>query len=70
MAGMVTTGTTGTSAYDNRTVSMEVTCLCRQDVMKRSKYTVKVPFNRMSKTMQLTNRLGGKFSYIKLLPGS
>lgn len=44
MSGMVTTGeTTNTSSYGTRTLELKVTGICRQDVMRTSNYTVKVP---------------------------
>jgi len=46
MAGMTTTGLPKFSDYSVRNVVIEVTGLCRQDVMKTSNYEMKVPFNR------------------------
>ena len=60
MAGMVTNGTIGVSGYDSRCVTLTVSGVCRQDVMKTSNYTVKVPHNRMPQAMQNIHRLGGK----------
>lgn len=60
MAGMTTIGTLGTSSYGTRTVEIEVTGVCQQDVAKTSTYTVKVPYSRMSQAMQSINRMGGK----------
>lgn len=68
MSGMTTTGATSTSNYNSRTIEIEVTGVCRQDVMKTSNYTVKVPYNRMSQTMQSISRMGGKVSKVTLLP--
>ena len=60
MAGMVTNGTIGVSGYDNRSVTLTVSGVCRQDVIKTSNYTVKVPHRRMPQAMQNIHRLGGK----------
>jgi phycocyanin-associated, rod len=68
MSGMITTGTTNVSDYSSRTVAIEVTGICRQDVMKTSNYTVKVPYSRMSQTMQSIYRMGGKVANVTLLP--
>jgi phycocyanin-associated, rod len=68
MSGMITTGTTSVSDYSSRTVAIEVTGICRQDVMKTSNYTVKVPYSRMSQTMQSIYRMGGKVANVTLLP--
>ncbi|MDJ0617467.1 MAG: phycobilisome linker polypeptide [Calothrix sp. MO_192.B10] len=66
MAGMTTTGLPKLSDYSDRNVVIEVTGLCRQDVMKTSNYQVKVPFSRMSQTMQTIHRMGGKVSSVSV----
>lgn len=66
MSGMITTGNTNVSTYGGRTVAIRVTGVCRQDVMRTSNYTVKVPYSRMSQTIQNINRLGGKVAGISL----
>jgi phycocyanin-associated, rod len=66
MSGMITTGDTNISTYGSRTIAIEVTGICRQDVMRTSNYTVKVPYSRMSQTIQNINRLGGKVAGISL----
>lgn len=66
MSGMITTGNTNVSTYGNRTIAIKVTGVCRQDVMRTSNYTVKVPYSRMSQTIQNINRLGGKVAGISL----
>ncbi|WP_246141698.1 phycobilisome linker polypeptide [Hyella patelloides] len=65
---MSTTGATSLSNYQSRTVVIEVTGVCRQDVMKTSNYTVKVPYGRMSQTMQSINPMGGKVVNVTILP--
>ena len=66
MSGMITTGDTNISTYGGRTIAIEVTGVCRQDVMRTSNYTVKVPYSRMSQTIQSINRMGGKVAGISL----
>ncbi|MEO1005100.1 MAG: phycobilisome linker polypeptide [Cyanobacteria bacterium J06638_38] len=66
MSGMITLGDTNISTYDSRTVAIEVTGVCRQDVMRTSNYTVKVPYSRMSQTIQNIKRMGGKVAKIYL----
>lgn len=66
MSGMITTGNTNLSTYGSRTIAIEVTGVCRQDVMRTSNYTVKVPYSRMSQTIQGINRMGGKVAGISL----
>ncbi|MDJ0573142.1 MAG: phycobilisome linker polypeptide [Pleurocapsa sp. MO_192.B19] len=66
MSGMITTGDISVSGYGSRTFSIEVTGVCRQDVMRTSNYTVKVPYSRMSQTIQNINRMGGKVASVSL----
>lgn len=66
MSGMTTTGSTCISDYNSRNVVIEVSGLCRQDVMKTSNYKIQVPFSRMSQTMQSISRMGGKVSNVTL----
>ncbi|WP_019507518.1 phycobilisome linker polypeptide [Pleurocapsa sp. PCC 7319] len=66
MSGMITTGDTNVSGYGSRTVAIEVTGVCRQDIARTSNYTVKVPYSRMSQTIQNINRLGGKVASVSL----
>lgn len=66
MSGMITSVTNSLSDYNSRPVVIEVTGLCRQDVMRTSNYTVKVPYSRMSKTMQGIMRMGGKVVGVKM----
>ncbi|NEO33629.1 MAG: rod-capping linker protein [Symploca sp. SIO3C6] len=66
MSGMITTGTSSLSDYNSRSVVIEVAGLCRQDIMRTSNYTVKVPYSRMSKTMQGVMRMGGKVVGVKM----
>ncbi|MEL6440325.1 MAG: phycobilisome linker polypeptide [Cyanobacteria bacterium J06621_8] len=66
MLGMIALGNTSISSYDSRTVTIEVTGVCRQAVMRTSNYTLKVPYSRMSSAIQNINRLGGKVTGIYL----
>ena len=66
MSGMITTGDISVSSYGSRTVAINVTGVCRQDVMRTSNYTVKVPYSRMSQTIQNINRMGGKVAGVSL----
>jgi CpcD/allophycocyanin linker domain len=51
MAGMLT---------GDRSVRIEVSGLCQQPTSKRSNYTVTVPYQSMSKTIQTISRMGAK----------
>lgn len=66
MSGMITTANSSISESGSRIMTIEVTGLCRQDVMRTSNYTVKVPYSRMSQTIQNINRMGGKVANISL----
>ena len=66
MSGMITTGDTNVSTYSARTVAIEVTGICRQDLARSSNYTVKVPYSRMSQTIQNINRMGRKVAGVSL----
>ena len=66
MSGTIATGNANVSTYSNRTVAIEVTGVCRQDIVRTSNYTVKVPYSRMSQTIQNINRMGGKIANISL----
>lgn len=70
MSGMTTTGAIANSDYNSRTVAIEVTGVRRQDVMKTSNYTVKVPYSRMSQTLQNIARMGGKVANVTMLSSS
>ena len=66
MSGMITTGDTDISSYGSRTVAIEVTGVARQDIMRTSNYTIKVPYSRMSQTIKNISRMGGKVANISL----
>ncbi len=59
----------GTGSYGNRTVTIEVAGLCDMGITRTSNYTIKVPYSRMSQTMQTINRSGAKVVGVTL-PGA
>ena len=61
---MTTTGDTNISDYGSRTVAIEVTCICRQDLMRTRNYTVSFRYSRMSQTIQNINLMGGKVANV------
>ncbi|AGY60547.1 phycobilisome linker polypeptide [Gloeobacter kilaueensis] len=67
MSGMANTGDTTASDYANRTVLIEVTGL-QQSWLRTSNSTVKVPYSRLSQTIQQLSRLGGKVAKVTLYP--
>ena len=66
MSGMTTTANTSISESGSRMMTIEVTGVRRQDVMRTSNYTVKVPYSRMSQTIKNISRMGGKVANISL----
>ena len=54
------------SDYNSRSVAIQVTGVRRQDLMRRSSYTVRVPYDRMSKAIQSIHRMGGKITSISV----
>ena len=57
----------GTSHYQNRTVTIEVTGVCQQAVLKQGSYQVKVPYSQMAQAMQTIHRQGGQVASVQVL---
>jgi hypothetical protein len=58
------------SDYDSRLVLVEVTGLYRQDMLRTGTYRTKVPYYRLSQTIQSINRRGGKIVSVTVLSAS
>ncbi len=67
MPGMKTLASPGISDYNNRTVTIEVSGVCQQSVMKTSNYKVQVAYSQMSQALQNINRQGGKVVSVQLM---
>ncbi len=67
MSGMTTIGSAGISDYQNRPVTIGVTGMRQQSVLKTSDYQVRVPYSQMSQTLQSINRQGGKVAFVQLM---
>ncbi|MEL6779571.1 MAG: phycobilisome linker polypeptide [Cyanobacteria bacterium J06597_16] len=67
MTRMNTLGSMGLSDYQSRTVTIDVTGVCQQSVLKTGNYQIRVPYSQMSQTMQRINRQGGKVASIQLM---
>lgn len=52
--------------YKNRPVAIQVTGVRRQDVMRTSNYTLKVPYSSMSRAIQQIHRMGGKIVSVRV----
>ena len=63
---MAQTQSNETSDYNSRSVAIQVTGVRRQDLMRGSNYTVRVPYTRMSKAIQNIHRIGGKITSISV----
>ncbi|MEL6813623.1 MAG: phycobilisome linker polypeptide [Cyanobacteria bacterium J06598_3] len=66
MTGMNVLGNAEISDYQGRTVTIGVTGVCQQSVLKTGSYQVKVPFSQMSQVMQTINRQGGKVASVQI----
>ncbi|MEO1634597.1 MAG: phycobilisome linker polypeptide [Cyanobacteria bacterium J06631_9] len=66
MPGMNTLGSAGISDYQSRTVTIEVTGVRQQSVLKTGSYTVRVPYSQMAQALQTINRRGGKVASVQL----
>lgn len=67
MPGMKTTSSAGVSDYQNRTVTIGVTGMRQQSILKTSDYQVRVAYSQMSQTLQSINRQGGKVAFVQLM---
>lgn len=67
MAGMKTPLSAGTTDFANRMITINVTGVCQQSVLKTSNYQVRVPYSQMSQTMQNIHRQGGKIASVQLM---
>lgn len=67
---MNTLGSSGISDYQSRTVTIEVTGVRQQSVLKTGSYQVRVPFSQMSQAMQSINRRGGTVASVQLMGDS
>ncbi|MGK7904607.1 MAG: phycobilisome linker polypeptide [Hormoscilla sp.] len=66
MLRIQTVGMTGVSSYDNRSVVIEVTGMCCNEISKTSNYKIKVPYSSMSQVMQNIMGMGGKVKNVSV----
>ncbi len=57
----------GISDYQSRTVTIEVTGVRQQSVLKTGSYQVRVPYSQMSQMMQSIHRRGGTVKSVQLM---
>jgi len=69
MSGMTAMGACSPSNYDSRTVIIEVSGLCRQDISRTSNYQVKIAHSSMMPAIQNIIRMGGKIDKITVTSG-
>jgi phycocyanin-associated, rod len=67
MSGMNTLVSPGISDYQSRTITIGVSGVRQQSVMKTSNYQVRVPYSQMSQALQNINRQGGKVAFVQLM---
>jgi phycocyanin-associated, rod len=67
MSGMNTLASPGISDYQSRTITIGVSGVRQQSVMKTSNYQVRVPYSQMSQALQNINRQGGKVAFVQLM---
>ena len=67
---MTISRTTSNSDYNSRLVTIDVEGVCRQDILKRSNYTIQVPYSQLSSTIQSIVKIGGKVSKVSLSSGN
>lgn len=54
------------SNYGNRTVTLEVTGICNQQVMRTGTCTMTTSYNRLSQTIKGVHRMGGKVARVTM----
>lgn len=57
----------GISDYQSRMVTIKVTGVQQQSVLKTGSYQVRVPYSQMSQTMQSIHRRGGTVTSVQLM---
>lgn len=67
MSGMKTPISAGVSDYNSRLVTIQVTGVCRQSVLKTSNYQVRVPYSQMAQALRNINNQGGKVASVQLM---
>ncbi|MGB3298830.1 MAG: phycobilisome linker polypeptide [Phormidesmis sp.] len=70
MSGMKTMPSAGISDYQNRTMTIGVTGMRQQPLLKTSDYQVQVPYSQMSQALQSIHRRGGKVAFVQLASNS
>lgn len=67
MTHMNTLGSATLSDYQGRTVTIQVTGVRQQSVLKSASYEVRVPYSQMSQVLQTINRQGGQVVSVQLM---
>jgi CpcD/allophycocyanin linker domain len=58
------------SSYGSRSVTLEVTGICNQQVMRTGTCTMTTSYNRLSQTIKGVHRLGGKVEKVTMFPAA
>ncbi len=67
MTGMKVPVSSSVSSYDSRTVTIEVTGVRQQSVLKTGSYQTHVPYSQMSQALQTIHKQGGKVASVQLM---
>lgn len=67
MTGMKVPVSSNVSSYDNRTVTIEVTGVRQQSVVKTGSYQTRVPYSQMSQALQNIHKQGGKIASVQIM---
>ena len=65
----VSAGSRGTSFSNSRQVTIRVTGMANNDLMRSSDCVMQVPYTRLNETMRLVQRTGGKITEVAVNGG-
>ena len=65
----VSAGSRGTSFSNSRQVTIRVTGMANNDLMRSSDCVMQVPYTRLNETMRLVQRTGGKITEVAVSGG-
>jgi phycocyanin-associated, rod len=66
MTGMTTIGSTSVSSYSNRTIAIAISGPRNPETSRTSNYVIRIPYSRLSTTLQSIGRSGAKILSVTL----
>jgi phycocyanin-associated, rod len=66
MTGMTTIGSTSVSSYSNRTIAIAISGPRNPETSRTSNYVIRIPYSRLSATLQSIGRSGAKILSVTL----